>query len=483
MNSLWIRILNYLLETDQLTAKKIARAIRLEILDNTLPLGTVLPMRKDVASFLKISRAEVDAAWNRLEDGYHLIYRSNREFWIVSVMPVNRGEEEPAAAVPIAQSRRRKIYLNQVTYNDDAEQNRSVGNLMKRTINYMELRDGMHGDAEMDAGLVAEMRTIVNGSIYSRYGQEELVYSQDAKMLMFQLCAAVVSPKAIAVIIGPAPLWVFNAFREAARKVQLIDAENDGLPINELAKVMKNNTVGMLYLSSRSPSPISYKLNLDRIDELSGLIRGHKVVILEHDQFAGSLLANENLLAKAFLDQKIMLLYMRTLSSINSELAKVNILAGPAKVIQLIKKKMLNSSNLISPAMASKIIQMVRNSLLCQAEARVAELTRKMNAVAKEVLLAAGLFNPDGIISRDGWFFHLDPLYGEFPENVFEKLVDDRIYIFNFRDYTGALNLKNGIMISIADYFDEQRLRQDLEYLIDRLSKMLVTIDIKAFIN
>jgi DNA-binding transcriptional MocR family regulator len=483
MNLLWIRILNFLLLTNQLTHKKIAKAIRQAIVNNILPLGTVLPTRKDVAIYLKIPKAEVNAAWKRLELSYHLIHNTRGVFWIVSVMPVNRGRNEPAEVVPVQQSYRRRIFLNQVTYNDSAEEIKSVRNLLKKAFDFMEFREGSNGEYGLDAELVAEMRTIVNGAIYSRYSQDELLYSQDAKLLMYQICAALVSPKAIAVIIGPAPVWVMHAFLETGRKVELIGADQIGLPISELEMVLKRCTVGMLYMSSRSPAPSLYALNLKGIEELSALTRTYKFVILEHDRYAGSLSGNENQLVKVFLEQKNILLYVRTLSSINSELNKINILTGPAKIILLIKKKMLNSSTPLSPVMVSKIIQMVRRNVIYQAETRVAEVTANMNAVAKEVLLESGLWNPDGIVAREGWFFHLEPVYGELPEYAYEKLAEDRIYIFNYWKYTGILNGKNGIMISIADYYDEKRLRQDLEYLTARLSRMLIMPDIKAVIN
>jgi hypothetical protein len=121
--------------------------------------------------------------------------------------------------------------------------------------------------------------------------------------------------------------------------------------------------------------------------------------------------------------------------------------------------------------------------VIYQAETRVAEVTANMNAVAKEVLMESGLWNPDGIVARAGWFFHLEPVYGELPEHAYERLAEDRIYIFNYWKYTGILNGKNGIMISIADYYDEKRLRQDLEHLTARLSRMLIMPDIKAVIN
>lgn len=475
MNPLLTEIFRRARQRGELTPGRIARTLKAAILDDSLPLGTLLPARTAFVRTLKVPRDSVDLAFALLESTYHLVRRTNSKISVVQVLPEVYQKTPPLSARRLTPAPGRLSFFNGLAVNGLNQEAKLIRNEWRKCIEVAEALPPQARKLQVDQSLVTELRIKVNTALYARYKQEELLYSPDYRQLISLISQLLVSSQQVWAMIRPASREVANAVGSGGKKVCWIDQQEQENWLEALERCCRRYRVGVFYLSSRGGDLRSKPCPADALSRLLVLQKKYRFVIVEDDRYASCHERSFHPLMRLLYGSKADVLYLRSLSLLCDELAAVNIIAGPLRLIGRIRSKLLSVSSLMPAVMAAGLFRMLRTRKLQVLENRMLRAMESARSTAWEILSASGNWKTEGISAGEGSFVHLEPVRGIFIAQAYELLLAQGIYVMNPADYIWGSCPCNRVTLNLISYLrEEERLKKDLNKLSEIIMKLIV---------
>ena len=391
---------------------------------------------------------------------------------IVSVLPKKYTANITSATVRVQRAHGRPIWFNEESVRDTDPAIKGLKNSLRKSCDIFERLSNQQLSAETNYGMIAEMRAKVNHYAFASYSQDELIYTQCYKAAIYRIAAALLN-RGIFVMAGSGPVAISNAVLAARKKVEFIGSDEYGLCLTELEQLCKEKKVGIVYFSSRLYNAFPNVHSFGRMETLLALQRIYKFKIIEDDNFAYSSEHTANQFMDLIFEKKVDVIYIRPYFLISSELSKIVLIAGPAKIIALINRQLQVTCNTMSAASINGLYVMARRKGFIKYENRIKKAMVKSNLLARTIFNESGLWKEQGISYPEGWHFCLEPIEGKLPHNYYELLSKAGVFVINPADYGNNADQVNKVNISIAGYLSSQHLQADLKTLLALLEEML----------
>lgn len=460
-------------ELAQISSVEIALRMKRFILNNSLPAGTAIFAKDVLVKYLGVPKVRVDDAFSQLEKDDHLIdHCHEKRARVVPVLPKKYQKSQPVMPVKNNVSHGRQFFFNLKSVGFVDPGTKGLVFKLRRSCDVFNAKNYHHKENDINQLLIAEMRARLNHSLGTNYAQNELIYSNDERFSIYQICATHLAARAVFVMAKPFPEHVNKSVLALGRGVKIIGADQEGMLMTELEELCSVEKVGVVFISSRAHYPFHHQLSLSRIHDLVRLARLYKFTIIEHDPYAPYFENCANLFMETIHGLRLNVIYHTSFSLISPASKAINIIAGPPKLISPITHRLVNTGTILSGAMANALHDMLKNEVFQKYEVKVNKGIKQINQIAREVLKEEGDWELEGISTLHGWHLYLKPVKGNLPENAYSTLEKLGIHVVDPDQYSDN-SYKNGIMISIVSYINDKRLVRDLKVLTQNLREMI----------
>jgi len=444
-------------------------------MDHTIPPGALIPSTKMIARNLKIPPEIVIDAFNELTDKWCLLKKEKKDlrYRVDPILQEALENEDGVVCKTEVNPRQRKLMFNFERPRESDEVSRALINLwQKRCVNIAPWAEEQVEYSMYDK-LILDFRTIVNLGTSASYSQQELLYTLDYPHLIMQISMSLLG-RSVFVTIGTASEMVKNAVTATRKKIIVLDAYRPEEVLMALERECIRRKVGIFYMSSRPNFGLIQPWSSANVEALLQLQAKHEFLILEDDRYASNYPNSDNFLMEQIFQRNADVLYMRPFTHINTDIGMFNLIAGPKMLIKKLRLIMDSASKGTSAKFSRVLHEMISSKEIGQYEKKINRATMAANTIAREVFLNSGLWKEEGIMVTEGWYFLLRPIAGRLPEDYFQQLTAQRIYLMNPRHFNLLKDAEMGVIISIAGYLHDDRLKGDLETLMTQLSGLLI---------
>jgi hypothetical protein len=267
---------------------------------------------------------------------------------------------------------------------------------------------------------------------------DNFYYSHDMRCMLQAVLMSVYQPGQVIVI--PA-----NTFSELPAILQLlrweyseIDTDKEGFNVDALTDLCKQHKVAAVFLMSRANYPTTVHTTEKRIKELFSLREKNDFKIVEIDFFLPWLEQKVNPLLKLAGTSREHVIYLYPHTFLLKELSEVVVVSASAQLRQKIKGnlKLIGAKAFRSIAEAMRNVMGTKEFLL--AEQKIATLVQKHKMLLKEVFMASGFWQSEGLVYDAGVAIFLRPLHSTFPKDSYALLKDQGILAVNPEYYSGS---------------------------------------------
>ena len=323
-------------------------------------------------------------------------------------------------------------------------------------------------------GLAMQLARLVNESISTNYGKEQVYAAQGLPFLVYNICTEIATSKKIVIMTTPVSGSLVEAVTKSGKEVIFVESDHRGMLTDDLQVECEENPVAFVYLNSRCLKTGTSKICPQRIKELLALQEIHKFVIIEDDCYADFYPVTPNMLMDKVKGTNAKVLYLRPLSIIEPNLYRTYMMAGPAKLVAAVREKCSFMGGLGPVHTLIVLKEVMERRILHKLELKMKKYLRDLNARAYRILKESGLWEEKGISPEVGWYFVLCPLIGRFLENIIEILLKMHFMVVDTTDNVGEGAEDRGILISVANYIGSERLETDLLKLIRTLKSLII---------
>jgi len=467
INPLWAKILSSQFLLEQVTYNTIANAVREAILTRFLPADSTIPPYRKIALYLEIDKGIVEKAWSHLMDVDKLIVTSP-----------GRGATKVVSHIKFDKRRNfsnpRKVCFDQECVMQTDPSIKLLNNDLKKGYVKYEKLGSKERKNPIIYGLFKAISWVLNQSLAMNYRAGHVYYSQSYKHTLSDVCKAVSSVSKCLVICNPVGLGVKNAVEVAGFKIEIVENDRDGMRMDSLEKLCEEKKVGIVYLCSRRLYPEKQVMTEDKIHHLMDLQEQYKFVIFEDDEYAGLFsLAKPNLLLDIAEIYNHKIVYIRPLSLLHPDLAGFKIVASSPDTIVKIRGRITKSGEISSPVMGHSLLDVLRANTLLKYENKVQMAMQKKMGEARRILLQSQIWKQERVKNETGWYFYLEPITGQLPDNYFQQLTSANIGVMNPLEFDHGKENNNVVIISVAGYLSNNHLAEDLNT-INRILKTMI---------
>lgn len=332
---------------ERATYRRIAEAIREEVLRRRFAPGQRLPGARTLAGDLGVHRNTVTAAYRQLEaEGWVELREAQGTFVSLDVDPGPRRDaasgspgERPgydlgrplaerqsgSASVPfrlsgglpdlrlapkdvVARAYRRVLARSGDRLLDYGE-----------TRGYEPLRRGL-------ARMLADTRGLVAGP-------EHILVTKGSQMAIYLIARALVQPGDVVAVEGYGYQPAFQAFQRAGAKLVPLGIDGSGAKIDQLAELVETQPIRAVYLTPHHQYPTMATLSAPRRMELLRLAKRHRFLVVEDDYDHEFHYAGEPILPLSSRDTSGCVVYVGTLSKVFAPGLRVGYLVAPRAVV------------------------------------------------------------------------------------------------------------------------------------------------------
>lgn len=462
---MWKRILIKELPNDKKKAVAIADHIANEIKNGTIALHSPVPPYRMMAEYMNLSKSVLQQSFSILKNSYKMI--ETRRGGGTRVIYSNNGNkfQRPDHKVNRLLFDHSSIAeVNGDSTSFKAKYNDTYGQFMK--LSDAEL------DLKMPLGLIHQAGLLVSKDLGHDFADYQLLCTDNYELMIYNLCRLFLTEGKVFVMAHSAINLVERSVRTAGKDIAFLKAESSGLMMDELEALCKIKNPGIVYLSSGAPYPVNWFGDQVKMNRLKALQAEYLFIVLLDNRYPGLISISElEPMIKEFDNSSV--LYLRPATLLNRKLSEINVIAGPKKMISALKKQYKGPGMLMCPIIAYTLWELLELGVINKYEKKLFGKIPELMEVARSVFRESGLWKEKFISGNKGWFFYLEPLAGNLPEDIYEQLLAEQIYTINRSNSHHEGNFGKGVLISTAAYLNKFRLAPDLSRLIKACEKKI----------
>ena len=466
----WKKVLTLEIGPEDNAVAVIWMAIRTGILNKKIPLGTQAPAYRQIAEFLGLHKSIVMKVMSKLKAEKLTVADSTRGTWIADHLPNKRGSSKKKKDnMEVIE----KLLFDQKTLMPNHELTEKLSTSYRSALKHNEMLTTQERNMTDFPLLSEQVAIIINKALQSFFTKTQIFYAQGYRTFIHFICAALLPPKMMILVISPVPRQVREAISSATSRVEYVSTDRYGIALDELEKRCRQGKVGMVYMSSRISCPYDYPQLPEKTNRLLDLQKQHDFIILEDDRDAGFYEYMPNMLMERAKEIDTKIVYLRPFTLGHPDLNRINIIAGPENLIGQVRDRCKKTGFILDAVIAHALQEILKTSLFTKTETKVRNEIKAINKSIRTILSDSGLWEEEGYSSTKGWFFHLVPLQGNLPQNVYELLEKNGFGVVDLRVFENGAELRRGILISAAAYLGNNNLEKDLNRLIQFLKSII----------
>lgn len=465
LTPLWQKALDKRLVEGTNKARNVADAIKDIMSSGSLPDDEKIPTQAQLIDWLKTSKSTAQLTFNYLK-AEGLIHTDGSRGAMFRGNMLSKEDKNIT-------SHGREIFFNSLTLPSSKAFYKKINALKNASDIDFENLNPEEKEAIVNPRLKIKLRTFLNNELPGKFQENEVYYNVTRRNTIFNIFNSFLKAEQIFVVANPAELWFKNIHNSGGGRCVLIGSDEFGPSVIDLIRICLTGKLGILYLNTRYSFSNNRLISRRRIKEILDLQREYGFLIIEDDLFPGMYRDMKNIFMELAIKEKSNIIYLRSLTMGYYISNKVIAIASSAGNISILKASIFGMGKIMDAALCATTLELLENGDVMRNEKGNYLKILKINELARHVLGLSKLWKVDGFINREGMFFHLVLIKGKLPDNIYEILAKKGIYIFNQNNYHWIPGSIKGITISIGNYIDDSRLKQDLEYLLDAIKDII----------
>lgn len=163
--------------------------------------------------------------------------------------------------------------------------------------------------------------------------RDDLIITTGAQQANALIAKVLLDPNDIIACESPSFIGSLNAFRSFNAKLVGVTMEDDGVNIEELENVFKNERTKMFYIISNFQNPTGLTTSLEKRKAIYELAAKYNVVVLEDNPYGDLRFEGEDIPSIKSMDKDGVVAYSRTFSKILAPGIRVGYICGPKEIV------------------------------------------------------------------------------------------------------------------------------------------------------
>lgn len=163
--------------------------------------------------------------------------------------------------------------------------------------------------------------------------RDDVIITTGAQQANALIAKVLLDPNDIIACESPSFIGSLNAFRSFNAKLVGVTMEDDGVNIDELEAVFKNEKTKMFYIISNFQNPTGLTTSFEKRKAIYELAAKYNVVVLEDDPYGDLRFEGESIPSIKSMDKDGVVAYSRTFSKILAPGIRVGYICGPKEII------------------------------------------------------------------------------------------------------------------------------------------------------
>jgi len=469
----WKEVLTLIIRPADKNVDVIWMAIRTGIITKKLSPGSQVPPYRQIAEFIGLHKSIVMKVMSKLKLEKLTIADSTRGTWIVDHLPNKRGASKKKLKAFENTEVIEKLLFDQSTLLLNNILTEKLNGAYRSATKRKETLTTKERNKTDFPLLRMQFAKLINGALNSHFTKKQIFYANGYRTFIHFICAVLLPSKMMLLVLSPVPRQVREAISSATSRVDYVTTEQYGIALDELEQRCRQGKVGMVYMSSRLSCPFDNPLLPEKTNRLLDLQKQYDFIILEDDQDAGFYEYTPNMLMQQSKGMDAKIVYIRPLTLSHPFLNRINIIAGPENLVGQVRDKCHKTGFVLDGVIAYALQEILETTLFTNTEAKVLSEIKRVNKLIRTLLSASASWEAGGYSSTKGWFFHLVPLEGRFPKNVYHLLEKNGFQVSDLSVFVNGPELRWGILISTAAYLGNKNLERDLNLLIQFLKSII----------
>ena len=448
--------------SNEAIAKYIAIEIVRRVIDERLEFGTLLPTQGKLAEILELPMSILRLVWNLLSEHYCVI-KSNRGGGSVIIASMSENEKlrinkliERDLEPPV-----KRLLDNEYVQDFGKERNRELLQVAAANVGFCA--------AKYNQKIIPELITAFVEDVSRKRGYDftnkEVSYADDISELITYCAQIYCAKKQDVVVFAPISGVIVNAIGKAKRKITYLVQENADQVLKEFTLRCKANKVGIVYVGPTAPFPSLFERDAAFWQRLHELQKKYHFKFLLDDSFPYNIEIPE-LFNGIDPGTNTSVISINAKSSYH-KYAKLRVIAGCVQDLKKLEKKYEPKGKLVDPSLGYGLLELMKGNKLREYEKEHFQLLDGLVAVAKDLLLASGLFVDEYIHKHQAYFFYLELKSGRLPKNLYKQLKKHHVCFMDPERYQTGPFYKEGILISMANFSHRNSVETTLKYLIE----------------
>lgn len=461
----WQKMLKPLISIQTNKASSLAEIIKVQIEAGILFFEEDIPTQRAIINYTGLSKGTVESAFRLLREDEYIITNGSggsTVSWGTKLEADTKSGSHP-----------REYHFDDETLSTDSLVMKDFMRAMKRAENKNANLSTAERKSISNRDLIKKFTALVNDKLPSCYLHDQICYCYTRLKAIDSICRLFLPHKKIVLMPNPAEVCIKKAFMASNAVVNIVENSSNKVFIDGIEKACAEGSVGIVYLSSRSALNVGEDFSRFQITRLLNLQKKYGFLIIEDDFYASYYEKRVNILMELANEMKADVMYMRALSMNLPDLSDVIIVGGSAVRIGSLKTIMENTGRTINAYKSSVLLSLISNNSFKINHKKIYDRTTQLNKIARKELINANLWQVDSTTNTEGWVFTLKLIKGTFPNDIYALLAKKKIFIMNPDEYESLNSGINEIRISIAGYYDTDRLIGDLAYLNQNVKEIL----------
>ncbi len=232
------------------------------------------------------------------------------------------------------------------------------------------------------------LRELLKTMLKQRYGigrdTDELICVSGAQQGIELACKVLCNEGDAIICERPTFIGTINSFKSYNARLIGIDAEGDGLDLDKLEQVLKQNTVRLIYVIPNFQNPSGRTMSLETRKGVYALAKRYGTMILEDNPYGDLRFAGEDIPSIKSFDEDGIVIYCGSFSKVLSPGLRVGYVLAPSPVVQKIvvaKQASDVHTTILSQMICAQFLTRVRYD---EHIARLREIYRKKSALMLE---------------------------------------------------------------------------------------------------
>jgi hypothetical protein len=423
-----------------------------------LPNGTRFPARWTIYKNNKITYYALDMAFQKLNvEGFLLMKSGQRR--IAQYPPITGYQAKPEVKlagnyhckpIRLHTNKPHHIYLKHLE-----DYQRAISPVDENSVSYKMLN----------------YTAVKYNQLYtSGYLTDNFYYSHDLRFMLQATVMSIYQPGTKIVI--PAKTYSeLPAILQLLRYPYLeIGMDNEGFDVDALTEICTHHKVAAVFLMSRANFPTTVYTSEKRIRNLFSLREKAGFKIVEVDFFLPWLERKDSPLLQMAGKNREEVIYIYPQTFLLKEMSDVTVVAARTEVRQQIRSNLKLIGAKAFKSVAEAMRRTVVHKEFLSAERKIAKLIQEQKVLIKEVFMADGFWQRDGLVNDAGLAIFLRPQHNALPKECFSILLAEGIVAVNPDWYGGSA--EDGLRFDFSHYIGHHDFEKNIK-LVDQVCRSI----------